>query len=335
MQAFPGTEDTRTVEDIDRHIKRANMSQNDERAELRKLAVKCGGNPIDEKVVMLPEDLQKFAAALSQRAEVPADFPPRILDTLRDMAERSPKGSRGPWEYGDGSPMQDDAQAAIAWITGQRAEVPQPPALAALSGKYGDVLAPFLLMMERELHANAGKGDRPGWTSMSKETAALEIYHHAAKLAKAMRDTNVAAIVEHAADVANMAMMALDVCVRIEHAATITKLAAAPQPQQSDPLEKLTQEQERLGLYDDQFPKAEQQSKPCLECDWPTNCESFMKCLKYDAPAQQPRQMVALTDEQIEQLQKTRTFAGMHPEYLRDCVREVERAHGIAPGGKE
>lgn len=91
-------------------------------------------------------------------------------------------------------------------------------AVRALSGKYSDVLAPFVCRMERELHANAGKGDRPGWLAMSADTALLEIYYHVAKLQKAVRDEGGDLIAEHAADVANMAMMLLDVCGAVEAA---------------------------------------------------------------------------------------------------------------------
>lgn len=91
-----------------------------------------------------------------------------------------------------------------------------------LSGKYGDVLRPFVIQMERELHANAGKGDRPGWLKMSPEVALLEIYYHLAKLQKAVKDDNGPGIQEYAADVANMSMMLLDICgglALIEYAA--------------------------------------------------------------------------------------------------------------------
>lgn len=81
-----------------------------------------------------------------------------------------------------------------------------------LDGKYGEVLVPFLALMETELHANARKGDRPGWLSMSPSTALLEIYWHTAKLSAAVKNGDAAAIREHSADVANMAMMLLDVC---------------------------------------------------------------------------------------------------------------------------
>lgn len=92
-----------------------------------------------------------------------------------------------------------------------------PPAVgelwvAPLTGKYGDVLRPFLKQMEAELHANVGKGDRPGWLAMSPETAMLEIYYHVAKLQKATKDNDGPHIIEYAADVANMAMMMLDIC---------------------------------------------------------------------------------------------------------------------------
>lgn len=90
------------------------------------------------------------------------------------------------------------------------------PAAAALdgplAGKYGPVLRPFVAMMERELHANAGKGDRPGWLSMDSSTALLEIYHHMGKLQQATKNADEPGIVEYAADVANMAMMLVDVC---------------------------------------------------------------------------------------------------------------------------
>ncbi|MDG3878091.1 hypothetical protein L5B10_29765, partial [Pseudomonas aeruginosa] len=90
-----------------------------------------------------------------------------------------------------------------------------------MPGKYDEVLLPFLKSMEHELHANAGKGDRPGWLQMDRRIALLEIYYHLAKLQKATKDNDAAGIVEYAADVANMSMMLVDVC---------GLLAAAPAP---------------------------------------------------------------------------------------------------------
>jgi hypothetical protein len=92
-------------------------------------------------------------------------------------------------------------------------------AIAALSslpaqavGKYDDVLKPFVALMEVELHANSGKGDRPGWLAMSREELLLEIYYHLAKLQKAALKNDAGGIREFGADVANMAMMLVDKC---------------------------------------------------------------------------------------------------------------------------
>ena len=114
--------------------------------------------------------------------------------------------------------VMDYGRACYAAALSQTAGVADGP----LSGKYGDVLRPFVIQMERELHANAGKGDRPGWLKMSPEVALLEIYYHLAKLQKAVKDNNGPGIQEYAADVANMSMMLLDICgglALIEYAA--------------------------------------------------------------------------------------------------------------------
>lgn len=104
----------------------------------------------------------------------------------------------------------------LYWKGWQAAGAPPKPAeggaVVALTGKYGAVLRPFVAMMDAELHANAGKGDRPGWLAMSADTCLLEIYYHVAKLQKAVRKDQGNAICEHAADVANMAMMLVDIC---------------------------------------------------------------------------------------------------------------------------
>jgi len=90
----------------------------------------------------------------------------------------------------------------------------RPPAgqKPVASDKFDDVLLPFLSLMRKELHANTGKGDRPGWLAMDANTALLEVYWHAAKLSAAVKNNDGPAIMEHSADVANMAMMVLDVC---------------------------------------------------------------------------------------------------------------------------
>lgn len=83
---------------------------------------------------------------------------------------------------------------------------------APVAQKYDDVLLPFLGMMRKELHANSGKGDRDGWLGMTSGSALEEINHHRDKLWYAVATSNPEAIREHAADVANCAMMVADVC---------------------------------------------------------------------------------------------------------------------------
>jgi len=101
-----------------------------------------------------------------------------------------------------------------------RAIVRQQGKAGGVAEKYDDVLLPFVALMRAELHANSGKGDRPGWLRMSTDTCLLEIYYHLAKLQKAVRKEAGNAICEHAADVANMAMMLADICGGLEVHAT-------------------------------------------------------------------------------------------------------------------
>lgn len=61
-------------------------------------------------------------------AGVPDGFPPRIMELLRDVADRKGSETRGPWEDGNGEPLQDDADAAIAWVLSSAPQpAPQPP----------------------------------------------------------------------------------------------------------------------------------------------------------------------------------------------------------------
>lgn len=120
------------------------------------------------------------------------------------------------WVKGkDDKQVASDAALAIrtllaALTSPPKAEAGEP--VAVRSGKYDFVLGPFVAMMEVELHANSGKGDRPGWLAMSREEVLLEIYYHIAKLQKAVRTGDLDGIREHAADVANMSMMVVDIC---------------------------------------------------------------------------------------------------------------------------
>ena len=89
---------------------------------------------------------------------------------------------------------------------------PKTMGMEAICGKYSNVLRPFFAMMEAELHANTGKGDRPGWLAMSPEQCLLEIYYHTAKLQKAVKNNDMKGVREYTADVANMSMMLADTC---------------------------------------------------------------------------------------------------------------------------
>lgn len=80
------------------------------------------------------------------------------------------------------------------------------------TGKYVEFLSPFVGLMEKELHANSSKGDRPAWLAMSADTCMLEVFYHVGKLQKAVRDSRGDAMQEHAADTANLCMMMLDIC---------------------------------------------------------------------------------------------------------------------------
>lgn len=82
--------------------------------------------------------------------------------------------------------------------------------------KYSDTLVPFITMMVKELHANAGKGDREGWLQMSTDTCLLEIMYHFGKLQKAVKKQDEEGIKEYSADVANMCMMLVDICNLLE-----------------------------------------------------------------------------------------------------------------------
>jgi GNAT superfamily N-acetyltransferase len=92
------------------------------------------------------------------------------------------------------------------------APAPKTMGVEAICGKYGNVLRPFMAMMEAELHANTGKGDRPAWLAMSPEQCLLEIYYHTAKLQKAVKNNDMKGVREYTADVANTSMMLADTC---------------------------------------------------------------------------------------------------------------------------
>ena len=59
--------------------------------------------------------------ALAEKPEYPEQFPRRILDLIKEVARREDSGSYGAWQDENGEPMQDDADAALKWISGQQA----------------------------------------------------------------------------------------------------------------------------------------------------------------------------------------------------------------------
>ena len=129
------------------------------------------------------------------------------FDYLLNAMERAGQ-SHNPHREGYG----DKRKALFAYVRGLEALAALSITPAPQPEKYDDVLLPFLTLMRKELHANTGKGDRPGWLAMSPEVALLEVYYHLAKLQKAVKHNDGPAIMEFSADVANMAMMVLDVC---------------------------------------------------------------------------------------------------------------------------
>lgn len=111
------------------------------------------------------------------------------------------------------------AKPAMSPLPGAYPDREQPaPVAVVIPEKYDDVLLPFLSLMRAELHANAHKGDRPGWLQMDRKTAILEVFYHMGKLHQAVHRSDSAAIKEYAADVANMCMMLLDVCDCLDEA---------------------------------------------------------------------------------------------------------------------
>lgn len=106
----------------------------------------------------------------------------------------------------DGQPVMDQIGAWEALQAG-----------ANVRQKYDDTLLPFLALMRKELHANSHKGDREGWLGMTLEQALGEIRHHVEKLEVPVLNHDREAIREHAADVANCAMMLADIAGVLAH----------------------------------------------------------------------------------------------------------------------
>ena len=109
-------------------------------------------------------------------------------------------------DYNGPFASESDASSAASLLAARLRED------APLAGKYGDVLAPFVLLMERELRANAHKGDHVGWRGASPANLLLEVHYHVGKLHWALHHQSMDEVREFAADTANMCLMLLDAC---------------------------------------------------------------------------------------------------------------------------
>jgi len=79
----------------------------------------------DDDASPKPIEGEAFAQPVAQNADVPKDFPLRIIDLLREVAGKKIKGCL-PWVDGEGVSLEPDADNAIAWI--QAHTTPQAPA---------------------------------------------------------------------------------------------------------------------------------------------------------------------------------------------------------------
>ncbi|WP_330208976.1 hypothetical protein [Pseudomonas sp. Z13] len=138
---------------------------------------------------------------------------------LQDSAQRNVK----PWE--DTFPPTLLPAYIERMNAANAASQPQGEPVAQ---KYDDTLLPFVALMRKELHANAGKGDRPGWLGMSSDTCLLEIIYHFGKLQKAVKKGDADGMAEYAADVANMCMMILDICGALAFVEKPAPVAVSP-----------------------------------------------------------------------------------------------------------
>jgi len=142
---------------------------------------------------------------------------PPVNCRQRMAAEGKPYPRSSCEACGQFSPKWKECDAALGAHVVER----QPVAVVE---KYDDVLLPFLSLMRAELHANAHKGDRPGWLQMDRKTAVLEVFYHLGKLHQAVHRDEAAAIKEYAADVANMCMMLLDICACLDATAALNEV---------------------------------------------------------------------------------------------------------------
>lgn len=120
----------------------------------------------------------------------------------------------------------EDLQRAVRRVLGEQTA----DAAAVLDGdaaQLGAIVAEFSGWMLAEFAANAVKGPPRSWRTESRAWAFNEIERHVAKLYRAVVADTPADIREHAADVANCALMLADVC----------GLVTTPDPRDAGPRE--------------------------------------------------------------------------------------------------
>lgn len=124
----------------------------------------------------------------------------------------------GQWSDDDGVSWCDGNERSLqsARESGWKTRTLYAAPVALEPDKYDCDLLPFVRLMRKELHANAGKGDRAGWLAMSTDTALLEIIYHFGKLQASVKRGDEDGIREYAADVANMCMMLVDICACLD-----------------------------------------------------------------------------------------------------------------------
>ena len=103
----------------------------------------------------------------------------------------------------------EDPESAIAKSQPMPFDVDDMPSQETLRELYPTV-DHFADLMREELWRNRANGDRPGWLSMSPKQLFFEVSWHTGKLVVPLKEFDVAALREHAADIGNAAMFVLD-----------------------------------------------------------------------------------------------------------------------------
>jgi hypothetical protein len=95
------------------------------------------------------------------------------------------------------------------WPTEEKIQEMGEPMPRRLRDHYPEV-EKFAVLMRQELWANRGKGDQTVWQNTDPKQLTYDAAWHLTKLMAALKVHDLYAIREHAADVANLVMMACD-----------------------------------------------------------------------------------------------------------------------------